>query len=71
MIPIHGSKIFKSRWKALFWAAGVIWFAYDVAESQPHATTDANSAAEAATDATGAAVTSDDQNRLADAINSF
>lgn len=25
------SKIFKSRWWAMLWAAGIIWMAYDVA----------------------------------------
>ena len=64
------SSIFKSRWMALIWAAGILWFAYDTATSQPQA--DANSTnAEQSTDATGAPVTSDDQNRLADALNSF
>ena len=27
------SKIFRSRWSALFWAAGIVWTAYDVAEA--------------------------------------
>lgn len=31
MLPIKHSSIFKSRWMALLWAAGVIWFALDVA----------------------------------------
>ena len=31
MIPIKHSAIFKSRWMALLWAAGIIWFAYDFA----------------------------------------
>jgi hypothetical protein len=25
------SKLFRSRWRALFWAAGIIWFAIQVA----------------------------------------
>jgi len=29
------SSIFKSRWMALIWAAGILWLAYDVAESAP------------------------------------
>jgi len=33
MIPMRMSSIFKSRWMALLWAAGVIWFALDVAGS--------------------------------------
>jgi hypothetical protein len=35
MIPIKHSAIFKSRWMALLWAAGIIWFAYDFAGSEP------------------------------------
>jgi len=70
MIPMRSSSVFKSRWMALIWAAGIIWFAYDVAGSEPQgANTSAN--AEQPTDATGAPVTSDDENRLASALNSF
>jgi hypothetical protein len=35
MIPMRNSTIFKSRWMALIWAAGIIWFAYDFATSEP------------------------------------
>ena len=35
MIPMRTSTIFKSRWMALIWAAGIIWFAYDFAGSEP------------------------------------
>jgi hypothetical protein len=31
MIPMRTSSIFKSRWMALIWSAGIIWFAVDVA----------------------------------------
>jgi ATP-dependent Zn protease len=31
MIPMRTSTIFKSRWMALLWAAGIIWLAMDVA----------------------------------------
>jgi hypothetical protein len=31
MIPMRTSTIFKSRWMALIWSAGIIWFAVDVA----------------------------------------
>lgn len=44
MIPMRTSSIFKSRWMALLWAAGVIWFAYDFAAPDPQ---DGNAAAEA------------------------
>ena len=43
MIPMKTSSIFKSRWMALIWAAGIIWFAYDWAGSQP---SDDNSASD-------------------------
>ncbi|WP_174278619.1 hypothetical protein [Sphingomonas bacterium] len=43
------SRLFRSRWAALLWAAGICWTAYDVAASQP--ATPANAAAPV--DATG------------------
>jgi hypothetical protein len=51
--------VFKNRWWALIWAAGIIWFAYDFAGSQPQ--DDGNGVA---TDATGAPVTADDANKV-------
>jgi hypothetical protein len=57
MVPMRTSSVFKSRWMALFWAAGIIWFAMDVAGSQPQ---DANSS-----------VNSDDANAAAAALNSL
>ena len=70
MIPVKTSSVFKSRWLALLWAAGIIWFAYDFAGSQPQ---DGNASAnsEQATDASGAPVTSDDTNKLTQELNSF
>jgi len=70
MVPMRTSSIFKSRWMALLWAAGIIWFAYDVAGSEPQ-DSNASTNAENVTDATGAPVTSDDENRVAAALNSF
>jgi hypothetical protein len=35
MFPFRLSTVFTSRWMALLWAAGIIWFAYDFAGSQP------------------------------------
>lgn len=70
MIPMRTSSVFKSRWMALLWAAGIIWFAYDVAGSEPQdSNTSAN--AEEATDVTGSPVTADDEKKFADALNSF
>jgi len=69
MIPMKTSTIFRNRWWALLWAAGILWFAWDVAGSQPGADDGTNAAT--TTDATGAPVTVDDEQRLAQAINSI
>ncbi|WP_066590768.1 hypothetical protein [Sphingomonas pruni] len=61
------SKIFRSRWSALFWAAGIIWTAYDVASANtPDPVTNNSAAAE--TDATGAMVDNGDLAVLANAM---
>ena len=70
MFPMKTSTVFKSRWMALLWAAGIIWFAYDFAGSQPQ-DTNATTNAEQATDASGAVVTAEDSNKLAEEMNSF
>ena len=31
MIPMRNKTIFKSRWWALIWSAGILWAAYDFA----------------------------------------
>jgi hypothetical protein len=46
MIPMRASTVFKNRWWALLWAAGIIWFADDFAGSAPQ--DDANNSAAAA-----------------------
>jgi hypothetical protein len=35
MFPMKSRWIFQSRWMALIFAAGIIWFACDVAVSEP------------------------------------
>lgn len=40
MYPFRYSTIFRSRWMALLWAAGICWMAYDFAA--PDGKTDAN-----------------------------
>lgn len=65
------ARLFRSRWSALLWAAGILWFAYDTANSQPQGDANASANAEQPTDATGAPVTPEDEKRLAAAINSF
>jgi len=67
MIPMKTSSVFKSRWLALLWAAGIIWFAYDVAESAPKGdSNDVN--AEQPTDVTGTPITPENQKRLEEAL---
>jgi hypothetical protein len=70
MIPVKTSSVFKSRWWALLWAAGFIWFAMDVASSQPQSSnTSVN--AEQPTDAAGTPISSDDQNSVNAALSVF
>lgn len=68
MIPMRTSSIFKSRWMALIWAAGIIWLAYDVAESAPKSPA-TNNAVEETTDVTGASVSPEDQKKVGDILN--
>lgn len=65
MFPFRHRSIFRSRWIALFWAAGIIWFAYNVASAGGG---EARSNVQA-TDATGAPVTQQDVDALRSAIN--
>jgi hypothetical protein len=53
MIPMKHSSIFRSRWMALLWAAGIIWFALDIAGTGD-SKADGNKTEAEATDATGA-----------------
>ena len=62
MLP---SGVFLSRWSALFWAAGILWTAYDVATA--HRAEPANAAAPATIDATGEAFNAADLAVLANA----
>lgn len=67
MIPMKTSSIFKSRWMALVWAAGIIWFAYDFAS--PDDASAGNNAS--ATDITGAPISKDDEKAVQEALNSL
>jgi hypothetical protein len=51
MIPMRASTVFKNRWWALLWAAGIIWFAYDFAGAAPQ--DDGNNSAAADQNAVG------------------
>ena len=68
MFPMRWSTIFKSRWMALLWAAGIIWFAYDATGSGSQ---DSNASANAAQlrDATGAPITKEQEKQLAEELN--
>jgi hypothetical protein len=70
MIPMRTSTIFKSRWMALVWAAGIIWFAYDfVAPSADSANAETNQVQ--ITDASGAPVSSDEAKQLDQALKNI
>lgn len=64
---MFSARIFRSRWAALFWAGGILWTAYDVAEA--NAPDPASNVAAADTDATGEAVTKADLAVLANALS--
>lgn len=57
MVP---SRLFRSRWAALLWAAGIVWTARDVATANRPSPTVNGAGAARAEDATGEAVTADD-----------
>jgi hypothetical protein len=71
MIPMKNSTIFKSRWMAVLWAAGIIWFAYDFAGSQPQVDDNASANSEQASDGSNSPTDTDDEKKLADALKSF
>ena len=62
MLPMKTSSVFRSRWMALLWAAGIIWFAYDFAAMAP-ATDNSTANADQAN--------SDDQSEMSSAVNSL
>jgi hypothetical protein len=71
MIPMRTSSVFKSRWMALLWAAGIIWFALDIAGSHKSAASASNNQASSETgltDADGQPVSNDDVKTAADAL---
>lgn len=70
MIPMKTSSVFKSRWMALIWAAGIIWFAYDFAGSQPQPAQNGDNA-EQATDAAGEPITPEEQNKAEEILRNF
>ncbi len=63
---MFSSRIFRSRWSALFWAGGILWTAYDVAEANAPDPKAGNAAV--ATDQTGDAVNAADVGALVNAL---
>lgn len=64
MLP--SPRIFRSRWFALLWAAGIIWMAVDIAGSASGEGQESGAAA--VTDATGEPVNAADLAALANAL---
>ena len=71
MLPMKNSTIFKSRWFALLWAAGIIWTALDVAGAGGDGDSTNNEASTGVTDATGAPVDNQQMEQLGAALNSL
>ena len=61
MIPMRTSSVFKSRWMALIWAAGILWAAYDFVGSEPQSTNASSNAADGS-------ASMGDQNKVADIL---
>jgi hypothetical protein len=64
------STIFKNRWMALLWAAGVIWFAYDFAAPSDEAANSGDNQVQV-TDATGSPVSPEEAKQLQQALKGF
>jgi hypothetical protein len=67
MFGMKYSTIFKSRWIALVWAAGIIWFAYDFASAGEQPANASDNEVQV-TDASGAPVSPEEANKLQDAL---
>jgi hypothetical protein len=67
MFPFRTSSIFRSRWMALLWAAGILWTAYDVASDAPSGEAAQNGTV--AIDATGEAVSQEQIDGLKKALD--
>ena len=76
MIPMRTSTVFKNRWMALLWAAGIVWFALDYTSSSdssaatPAKKADANKRAETQLkDASGRPITAEELRQLSGEAN--
>jgi hypothetical protein len=70
MIPMRTSSIFKSRWMAVLWAAGIIWVAYDFASPKDDQSNASDNGIEI-TDASGAPVSPDEARQLEEAVKNL
>jgi hypothetical protein len=61
------SSIFKSRWMALVWAAGIIWFAYDFAQPSDDQANASDNQVQI-TDASGSPVSPEEAKKLEEAV---
>ena len=64
---MFGPRLFRSRRAALFWSAGILWTAYDIASAAPSAPAKAHGHPAALADATGEAVDPADLAAIANA----
>ncbi|MDB5722891.1 MAG: hypothetical protein JWP15_3509 [Alphaproteobacteria bacterium] len=67
MFPFRYRSIFANRYMALFWAAGIIWTAYDFTGGASGDSSGNNQ--QVATDITGAPVTQQDIDSLKSTLN--
>jgi hypothetical protein len=70
MIPMRTRTIFKSRWMALVWAAGIIWFAYDFAQPSDEQSNSNGNEVEI-TDASGAPISPGEAKKLEEALKNL
>ena len=64
MFPIRHNWIFRSRWIALLWAVGIIWFAVDSVPAAPVANIADSAGNSVTTDVTGSPVSAKDMDTL-------
>ena len=70
MVPIRTSWIFRSRWMALVWAGGILWFTYTFA-SPRNETANASDNEVQITHATGAPISPAEAKRLEEALKNL
>ena len=68
MVPMRTSSVFKSRWMALIWAAGIIWFAVDFAGSRAAPAGNSVSNETTGDDSAAAPPSSDNDQKIANAL---